>query len=363
MDKIVIVGAGLGGVTAAKALRARGFEGSLVVIGDETHDVYDRPPLSKHVLLGLADHVRLPVNWADLAVHLRSGETACGLSPAGSGWNVWLESGDEVPADRVIVATGARPIAVPGLSAHPNVFTLRSLDDAHALRAELRRNIGVVVIGAGWIGAEVASSAAEIGCSVRVVEPEAAPASRSLGLAVGGQLVPWYAESGVELLLSRRVVGATDREVELDDGSRLPADVIVVGVGVAPSTEWLSKSAVELDARGGIVVDEFLQCVSAGGVYALGDCASYPSRRYSTRLRPEHWTNAQVAGSTVAASVLGAQTAHDPVPYVWSQQFGRMVQYAGHHEAEDKSYGGGIPLLSGGRRAGCETVSPRRYSR
>lgn len=352
MDKIVIVGAGLGGVTTAKALRAKGFAGSLTVIGDETHDAYDRPPLSKHVLLGVADRVPLPVDWAEESVQVRSGATACGLSPAESGWRVRLDSGDEeVPADRVIVATGARPIMLPGLSAHPNVFTLRSLDDAHALRAVLRRNIDVVVLGAGWIGAEVASAAADIGCAVRVVEPQAAPGSRSLGLAVGRQLIPWYAESGVELLLGRRVVGASGREVELDDGILLPADVIVVGVGVVPCTEWLAESPVELDASGGIVVDEFLQSATASGVYALGDCASYPSRRYATRLRPEHWTNAKLAGDTVAANVLGAQGAHDPVPYFWSKQFGRMLQYSGHHEADDEVLWRGDP--SGQRWSAC----------
>jgi 3-phenylpropionate/trans-cinnamate dioxygenase ferredoxin reductase subunit len=240
---------------------------------------------------------------------------------------------------------------VPGLSAHPNVFTLRSLDDAHALRAVLRRNVDVVVLGAGWVGAEVASSAADIGCAVRVVEPQAAPVSRSLGLAVGQQLVPWYSESGVELLLDRRVVGASGREVRLDDGGVLPADVIVIGVGVVPSTEWLAGGPVELDAAGGIVVDEFLQSVTARAVYALGDCASYPSRRYATRLRPEHWTNAKLAGDTVAGNVLGTPTSHDPVPYFWSKQFGRMLQYSGHHAADDEVVWRGDP--SGQRWSAC----------
>jgi 3-phenylpropionate/trans-cinnamate dioxygenase ferredoxin reductase subunit len=333
MDNVVVVGAGLGGITAAKALRCQGFVGSLAVIGDETHDAYDRPPLSKHVLLGAADRVPLAVDWAELGVQPRFGEAARGLAQEGLGWRVRLASGDEVSGDRVVVATGARPVTASGLDAHPNVFTLRTLDDAHALRSALRRKIDVVVLGAGWIGAEVASSAAEIGCVVRVVEPQAAPVWRSLGQAVGRHLVPWYAEAGVELLLGRRVVGASEREVELNDGSRLPADVVVVGAGVAPSTQWLTASPVELDPRGGIVVDEFLESVSARGVYALGDCASYPSRRYGTRLRPEHWTNAKQAGQTVAANVLGGRTSHDPVPYFWSKQFGRMLQYSGHHDA------------------------------
>lgn len=335
MDKIVVVGAGLGGITCAKALRSRGFQGLLALIGDET-DAYDRPPLSKNVLLGAADRVPLPVDWGELAVEPHFGETACGLVSDGSGWRAKLTSGDAVTGDRVVVATGAHPVTVPGLDAHPNVFTLRSLDDAHALRAMLRRRIDVVVLGAGWLGAEVAWSARELGCVVRVVEPHSVPAWGPLGQAVGRHLVPWYAEAGVELLLGRRAVSSSEREVRLDDGSRLPADVVIVGAGVVPNTEWLSGSPVELDSRGGIVVDEFLESVSARGVYALGDCASYPSRRYGTRLRPEHWTNAQQAGQTVAANVLGAQTSHDPVPYFWSKQFGRMLQYAGHHHPADE---------------------------
>lgn len=343
MDNIVIVGAGLGGVSAAKALRGKGFDGSLTVIGDESHDAYDRPPLSKHVLLGLADQVPLPVDWPELDVTLRSGTTACGLAPGGSGWRVQLDDGDEVPAGRVIVATGARAVTMPMLASHPNVFTLRSLDDALALRAVLGRNVGVVVLGAGWIGAEVASSAAELGCAVRVIEPEATPVSRSLGRDVGRHLVPWFAESGVELLLGRRVVAATDRDVELDDGSRLHADVIVVGVGVVPSTEWLADSGVERDPRGGIVVDEFLRSVTVHGVYAIGDCASYPSHRYATRLRPEHWTNAQQAGDVVAENVIGVPTRYDPVPYFWSKQFGRMLQLSGRPSPGDELIWRGDP--------------------
>jgi 3-phenylpropionate/trans-cinnamate dioxygenase ferredoxin reductase subunit len=306
------------------------------VIGDEIHEAYDRTPLSKHVLLGAADRVPLPVDWAELGVQPRLGETACDLAPEGSGWRVRLAGGGDVLGDGVVAATGAHPLTAPGLDGHPNVFALRSLDDAYALRSALRRKIDVVVLGAGWIGAEVASSAAEIGCVVRVVEPQAAPVWRSLGQTVGRHLVPWYAEAGVELLLGRRVVGASEREVELDDGSRLAADVVVVGAGVAPSTEWLSGSPVELDPRGGSWWTSSWRAYRRAGCTRSATAPSYPSRRYGTRLRPEHWTNAQQAGETVAANVLGGQASHDPVPYFWSKQVGRMLQYSGHHDAVDE---------------------------
>lgn len=343
MDKVVVVGAGLGGIGTVKALRARGFPGSLTVIGDETHEAYDRPPLSKDVLLGLVDRCPVPVDWVELGVDLRCGEAAAGLESTRDGWAVRLSSGAEVPADRVVVATGARPVTLPSLAEHWNVFTLRSLDDAHALRGALGRRIDVLVIGAGWIGAEVASSAVELGCSVRVVDPAASPVSRSLGAEVGSRLIPWYAEVGAELLLGRTVTRAAGDQVELDDGTTLPAQVIVVGVGVVPSTQWLRGSAVELDPSGGVVVNEHLESMTAAGVYALGDCASYPSRRYAKRLRPEHWTNAQQAGSIVADNVLGDRKPYDPVPYFWSKQFGRMLQYAGHHEPGDEVVWRGDP--------------------
>jgi NADPH-dependent 2,4-dienoyl-CoA reductase/sulfur reductase-like enzyme len=299
--------------------------------------------LSKDVLLGTAADPLLPVEWAGLDVDVRTGATARELICDDGTWVVRVEGGDNLRADRVVVATGARPVRLPGFAAHPYVFTLRTLDDAHGLRAVLRRGLDVVVVGAGWIGAEVASSTASIGCAVRVVEPGETPLPSALDAAVGKSLVPWYHEAGVDLILGRRVVGAGDRDVELDDGGRLPADVVVVGVGVVPATDWLTGSTVKLDDRGAVVVDEFLESVSARGIYAIGDCASYPSRRYETRLRPEHWTNAQQSGLAVAATALGGSTAYDPVPYFWSKQFGNILQYVGHHLPGDQLVWRGDP--------------------
>ncbi|MCU1644341.1 MAG: oxidoreductase [Nocardia sp.] len=335
MDSVVVVGAGLGGVSTAKALRTKGFRGTLTLLGDESEAPYDRPPLSKDVLLGTIDHQPLALDAERFGIDLRAGVEAVGLARAGDRWAVRCGNGEEIRADRVVIATGAHPIKLRALDAHPNVYSLRTLQDAHGLRGVLRRPMDVVVIGAGWIGAEVASAAAAIGCTVHVVDRETAPQSGTFGSEVGRRFLPWYGEAGVELLLGRQVVNTGARHIELDDGTVVPAEVIVSGVGVAPSTSWLNSASIELDRRGAVLVDRYLESISAPGVYAVGDCASYPTDRYSTRLRPEHWTNAQQSGAAAAANTLGHATAYDPVPYFWSKQFGRMLQYVGHHDHQD----------------------------
>jgi NADPH-dependent 2,4-dienoyl-CoA reductase/sulfur reductase-like enzyme len=335
MDHIVVVGAGVGGTSVVEALRANGFRGAVTLVGEESHAAYDRPPLSKEVLLSLVDHPRFPVDWVRLGVDVRLGAPARELSPVDGMWAVLTDGDDELLADRVVVATGARPTQLPGLVEHPNVFSLRTLDDAYALRGTLRRNLDVVVVGAGWIGAEVASAAASIGCVVHVVEQGEAAFPGAFETEVGSQFVPWYQEVGVDLVFGRRAVGAGLCHLELDDGSMLPADIVVVDVGVVPCTNWLVNTPVKVDHRGGVLVDEFMESTSASGIYAIGDCASYPSRRYGTRVRLEHWANARLAGLSVAENLLGKPTVHDPVGYVWSRQFDRLVEYVGHHDRED----------------------------
>jgi NADPH-dependent 2,4-dienoyl-CoA reductase/sulfur reductase-like enzyme len=158
--------------------------------------------------------------------------------------------------------------------------------------------------------------------------------ARSLGKAVGGRMAGWYGEAGVRLVLGAGIVGLLPGTVELASGERLAAGVVVAGVGVLPDTEWLAGT-VDMDAQGSVLVDSHLE-TSAPGVYAIGDCAAYSSRRYRRRLRPEHWTNAQLAAWAVASTLVNGKEEYDPVPYVWSRQFGRMVQYAGHHEPDDE---------------------------
>jgi 3-phenylpropionate/trans-cinnamate dioxygenase ferredoxin reductase component len=330
---VIVVGGGLAGANVAFRLRELGYRGGIILVGREKHQTYDRPPLSKEVLLSMDEPPGLPFDWDGLDVDLRLGTEAKALRRRGAGWAVETARG-EAYADRVVIATGARPRPLPVGDAHGSVFTLRTVGDALALRVQLRRQADVVVAGAGWIGAEVATSAAALGCRVTVAEAQSAPMARSLGKAVGARMAGWYGEAGVRLVLGAGIVGLLPGTVELASGERLAAGVVVAGVGVLPDTEWLAGT-VDMDAQGSVLVDSHLE-TSAPGVYAIGDCAAYSSRRYRRRLRPEHWTNAQLAAWAVASTLVNGKEEYDPVPYVWSRQFGRMVQYAGHHEPDDE---------------------------
>jgi NADPH-dependent 2,4-dienoyl-CoA reductase/sulfur reductase-like enzyme len=348
-SSVVVVGAGLAGAHACQQLRARGFHGDITLVGDETHLTYDRPPLSKDVLVRAADRRELPIAWDELGIQRRLGESATGLRPDGARWVLEVGSG-EAAADRVIIATGARPRTIPGAARHGAVLCLRTWEDATALRQQMRPGAHVLVVGAGWIGAEVASSAAALGCAVTVVEAGRAPLEAALGPEVGAHFGPWYLSAGVRLLTGTRITGFAPGRVLVDGRQPMAADVVVTGVGVAPNTRWLADSAVGLADDSAVLVDEHLQ-TTAPGVYAVGDCASYPSRRYGIRLRPEHWTNAQQAGSVVADNMTGEPTRYDPVPYFWSSQFGRMVQYCGHHRPDAELLWRGDP--GGDRWAAC----------
>lgn len=336
MDTVVIVGGGLGGTNTAKTLRSCGFEGTITLLAKESHHPYDRPPLSKDVLLGTIDMPKLAFDADRLGIELYTETEATELARVGSRWAVRCADDREFAADRVVAATGALPLTLPVIAAHPHGRSLRTLDDALALRSLLRPRMDLVVVGAGWIGGEVASAATSIGCAVHVIDLEPAPLSRAFGTEVGNLFAPWYREANVDLRLGRTATTAGDGHIELDDGAVICADVVVNGVGVAPNTAWLAASSVELDERGAVVVDEFLASVSSPGVYAIGDCASYPSTRYSTRMRPEHWANAQQSATAVAATIAGAPTPHDPVPFFWSSQFGHLLHYVGHHSRGDR---------------------------
>jgi NADPH-dependent 2,4-dienoyl-CoA reductase/sulfur reductase-like enzyme len=221
----------------------------------------------------------------------------------------------------------------------PGVHLLRTLDDAERLRPVLARQHDVVVVGAGWIGAEFATAAREAGCAVTVVEAADRPLAGALPAEVAAPMTAWYADSGAVLRTHARVARVEPGSVVLDDGSRLPAGAVVVGIGARPATGWLAGSGVELGAHGEVVADASLR-TSVPDVYAVGDCASFPSGRYGERLLVHHWDNALQGPRTVAANILGAGTGtppavYDPVPYFWSEQFGRFVQYAGHHAAAD----------------------------
>ncbi|MBO1416316.1 NAD(P)/FAD-dependent oxidoreductase [Streptomyces sp. FH025] len=327
-DQVVVVGAGLAGAQCALKLREGGWAGRIALVGEEPHTPYDRPPLSKDVLLGKADSTTLDIDFAQLDVELLTGRRATGLTPG-----VLHTDGGDLPYGSLVIATGATPRALPGAE---RAHLLHTLDDALALRALLRPGLRLVLVGAGWIGAEVSTAAREAGCEVTVVEAGPAPVPGALPTEVGAAMAVWYAEAGVDLRCGVGVAAVEPGAVLLVDGSHLPADEVLVGVGARPATGWLAGSGVELDAAGAVLVDERLR-TSLPGVFAAGDCVSYPSARCGTRLAVQHWDHALRSGEAAAAAVLDAHARpYDPVPYFWSEQFGRMVQYAGRHAEGDE---------------------------
>ncbi|HZX37685.1 MAG TPA: FAD-dependent oxidoreductase [Streptomyces sp.] len=342
--RVVVVGAGMAGVQTAVALREQGFAGPVTVIGAEPHQPYDRPPLSKAILLGTAEGSAFELDFEVLDIGLRLGCEVTGVRPQAH--ELDTEAG-VVPYDVLVIASGAEPITLPGAEGVPGVHLLRTLDDADRLRPVLARQHDIVVVGAGWIGAEFATAAREAGCTVTVVEAADRPLAYALPAEVAAPMADWYAEYGVELLTHARVADVEPGTVILADGRQLQAGAVVVGIGARPATGWLAGSGIELGPDGAITADEHLR-TSLPDVYAVGDCASFPSGRYGERLLVHHWDNALHGPRTVAANVLAsalgqAPEVYDPVPYFWSEQFGRFVQYAGHHPAADTRVWRGNP--------------------
>ncbi|MET9857643.1 FAD-dependent oxidoreductase [Streptomyces sp. NPDC006450] len=330
----------MAGVQTAVALREQGWTGPVTLLGAEPHQPYDRPPLSKAVLLGKAEDSAFDVDFEELGIELRLGVEVTGLRAADR--EVDTEAGP-VPYEFLVLATGAVPLTLPGAEGVPGVHLLRTLDDAARLRPVLAAGSAVVVVGAGWIGAEFATAARDAGCAVTVVEAADRVLAGALPPEVAEPMGRWYAEAGAELLTGARVASVEPGRVLLADGRELPAEAVVVGIGARPATGWLAGSGVELGPDGAVTADEWLR-TSAPGVYAVGDCASFPSGRYGSRLLVHHWDNALQGPRVVAADILAGgsgEQVYDPVPYFWSEQFGRFVQYAGHH------FGADAPLWRG----------------
>ncbi|MFJ8196041.1 NAD(P)/FAD-dependent oxidoreductase [Streptomyces sp. NPDC096152] len=338
--RVVVAGAGMAGVQTAVALREQGFTGTVTLIGAEPHQPYDRPPLSKAVLLGKAEDSAFDVDFEALGIELQLGREALAVRVDA---HVLDTSAGPVPYDVLVLATGAEPVRLPGAEGVPGVHLLRTLDDAERLRPVLARQHDIVVVGAGWIGAEFATAAREAGCAVTVVEAADRPLAGALPAEVAAPMAAWYADSGAVLRTHARVARVEPGAVVLDDGTRLPADAVVVGIGARPATGWLGGSGIPLGAHGEVLADDHLRA-GAPDVYAVGDCASFPSGRYGERLLVHHWDNALQGPRTVAANILGeTPAAYDPVPYFWSEQFGRFVQYAGHHASADTTVLRGDP--------------------
>lgn len=339
---VVVVGAGMAGVQTAVALREQGWTGPVTLLGAEPHQPYDRPPLSKAVLLGKAEDSAFDVDFEELGIELRLGVEVTGLRAADR--EVDTEAGP-VPYEYLVLATGALPLTLPGAEGVPGVHLLRTLDDAARLRPVLAASSAVVVVGAGWIGAEFATAAREAGCAVTVVEAADRVLAGALPAEVAEPMGRWYAQAGAELLTGARVASVEPGRVLLADGRELPAEAVVVGIGARPATGWLAGSGVELGPDGAVTADAWLR-TSVPGVYAVGDCASFPSGRYGSRLLVHHWDNALQGPRVVAADILAGgagEQVYDPVPYFWSEQFGRFVQYAGHHGDADAPLWRGDP--------------------
>jgi NADPH-dependent 2,4-dienoyl-CoA reductase/sulfur reductase-like enzyme len=337
---VAVVGASLAGLSAARALRGQGYDGRVVLIGDEPHRPYDRPPLSKDFLAGTCSREDLDLTGPDddaLDLDWRLGSPAVALDAANRA--VRLADGSEVRADGVVVATGARARALPGEEDRPaGVHTLRTLDDALALREELRPGRALVVIGAGFIGAEVASTARSLGLDVTVVEALPVPLAGPLGPEMGAVCGELHGAAGTRLLTATgvtRLVAAGGRVtgVELSDGRVLPADVVVVGIGAQPNVEWLAGSGLTL--AGGVVTDVH-GATDLPGVVAVGDCAAAWSPAAGRHVRTEHWTHALEQPAAAVATLLGAPPAADPAPaYFWSDQYGARIQFAGTRREGD----------------------------
>lgn len=339
LDHVVIAGSSLAGLRAAETLRQEKFLGRITMVSNETDAPYDRPPLSKKVLAGEweADRIRLrkPDDLASLDAEWIRGDAATALD-LGIG-TVTLASGRSIDFDGLVIATGATVRRLPGQPDWSGIHTLRSLGDSLALRDELGAGQRVVVIGAGFIGLEVAATARQRGCEVTVLEGAPAPMMRGLGAHMGALVAAVHERNGVVLRCGVAVEGlVSDDErrvagVALRDGEIVPADVVVVGIGVAPATEWLVGSGLTLDD--GVVCDATLNA-GRRGVYAAGDVARWPHPLLGRVVRVEHWTNASEQGATAAKNMLAVARGEVPreygeVPFFWSDQFTSRIQFLG----------------------------------
>jgi NADPH-dependent 2,4-dienoyl-CoA reductase/sulfur reductase-like enzyme len=360
--EVVIVGASLAGLSTARALRGLGYDGTITVVGDELHRPYDRPPLSKDFLRLVDSPIdSLEADDEDLELSWRLGQRATRLSAhADGGWQVDLADGSGVRADAVVLAVGAvarREVPGTGL---PGVHLLRTADDARALRTDLheaaRTGGPVVVVGGGFIGSEVAATARELDCAVTLVVPDDVPLRAALG-PYADAVARLHVEHGVRLLPHARVravqvgvvqvgvvqggagqPGAGQRlDVVLDDGARIPAATVLLGIGAVPAVGWLRRSGLDLGSSdGGAVRCDEHGATGLPGVYAVGDCAAWYSPGLGYHHQIEHWTSAKERGAVVAAGLLGADRI--PVcrpPYVWSDLYGKKLQLAGHRDLAD----------------------------
>ncbi len=349
LDRVAVVGASLAGLRACETLRMEGFTGTITLVGAETEQPYDRPPLSKKLLAGEwdGDRIRLrkPEAFDELNLDLRLGVRATALDPERR--ILGLADGTEVAYDGLVIATGAAPRRLPGQPVLDGICELRTLADALDLRSRfVEPSTRVTVIGAGFIGLEVAATARHAGCVVTVLEGAPSPLVRGLGVELGAAVASVHARHDVDLRCGVQVSaieGADGRVsgVRLSDGTLIGSDVVVVGVGVSPATEWLIGSGLELGD--GVVCDDTLW-TGAPGVYAAGDCARWHNHVFDPHddavMRVEHWTNAAEQGAAAARNLLavtagGTPTPYESVPFFWSDHFESRIQFVGRAHGGD----------------------------
>ena len=347
LGRVVVVGASLAGLRAAETLRQHDIATSIVVVGDEVHRPYDRPPLSKKLLSGEWEperiQLRQPDTFDELDVDWRLGNAATSLDLTAR--ELTLADGSVLGFDGLVIATGAHPRRLAGQETFTHVHELRNLDDSLRLRAEIidggRR---VVVIGAGFIGLEAAATAKQLGNDVVVLEGAAAPLIRGLGAEMGEAIAGLHRAHGVEVRCGVLIDGLTDEGVRLAGGEIVPGDVVVVGIGVKPNTSWLEGSGLQL--RDGVVCDANLNAlavngVAVPGVFAAGDVARWPNGLFDEEMRVEHWTNAAEQGAFVALNLQFFAAgepgeAYAPLPFFWSDQFEHRIQFLGRAAADDQ---------------------------
>ncbi|GAA2382348.1 FAD-dependent oxidoreductase [Streptomyces glaucosporus] len=368
---VVIVGAGQAGADTAAALRSRGFSGRIALVGEEEALPYRRPPLSKGYLGGTAeagDLELLPLSsYGDQGIDLVLGDRAVRIDPEER--SVVLDSGSRLSYDRLVLATGARPrrLPVPGAGL-AGVMTLRGLADAAALREALREGGHLLVVGGGFVGLELAATARKLGLDATVVEVGPRLMARALSPGMSDHLRAEHVRQGVRILLRREVAALHGdasghvRVAELDGGERVPADLVVFGVGVRPNVEL--AAAAGLEVGGGILVDRWLR-TSDPAIHAIGDCARFPSARYGRQLRLESVQNASDQARCAAAAICGDPEPYEAVPWFWTEQYALRLQIAGITGGHDLAVtvgdpGGGrfsVLCFREGRLLGAESVN------